>query len=229
MEDVACNFTLSYGTQYFELMYMTYNIFPFLPIKYMIKVDSNSTMPLTHATGKKPSVSHLCALFCPCVVRKATAHVGKKALNRRHQAQKGFCGIFVGITQHQKLYLVYVPSTRNITSSYDVVFDESFSSALAYGSILYSEAMARLPAVRYTPDATYSREKIGDIITFAQFEEGNISTKTCNNAESGDGSDNNELMLPLLSEEDMDVMDSGNESDHDIIPTEMLEIFCEGS
>ena len=74
-----------------------------------------------------------------------------------HQAPKGFCGIFVGIPQHQKGYLVYVPSTIKIISSYDVVFDESFSSALAYMSQPYSEAMAMCPSVTYKPCATYLR------------------------------------------------------------------------
>ena len=90
------------------------------------------------ATCKKHSLSHLRVLFCPCVVRKATAQVETKALNMRHQAQKGFRDIFVGIPEHQKLYLVYVPSTIKIILSYDVVFDESFSSALAYTSQPYS-------------------------------------------------------------------------------------------
>ena len=99
----------------------------------------------------KPSVSHLCMLFCPCVVRKSTAHVETKTLNMRHQAQKGFCGIFVGIPEHQKGYLVYVPSTRKVISSYDVVFDKRFSSALSYTSRPYSEAMAMRLAVTYTP------------------------------------------------------------------------------
>ena len=40
-------------------------------------------------------------------------------------------------------------------SSYDVVFDESVSSALANTSRPYSEAMAMRPAVMYTPCATY--------------------------------------------------------------------------
>ena len=71
-------------------------------------------------------------LFCPGAVQKATAHVRKKALNMRHQVQKGFRGIFVGIPQHQKGYIMYVPSTRKIISSYDIVFYESFSSTLAY-------------------------------------------------------------------------------------------------
>ena len=72
----------------------------------------------------------------------------------RHQAQKGFRGIFVGIPEHQKGYIVYVPSTRKIISSYDVVFDEIFSSALSYTSQPYSEAMAMRSALTYTPHGT---------------------------------------------------------------------------
>ena len=94
------------------LMYTTDHIFPVLPIKYLINEDGDPTTPFKLATGTKPSVSHLRVLFFPCVVRKSTAHVETKALNMRHQAQKGFRGIFVGIPQHQKGYLVYVPSTR---------------------------------------------------------------------------------------------------------------------
>ena len=75
-------------------------------IKYMINKDGDPTTPFKLATGKKPSVSHLRVLFCPCVVHKATSHVGTKELNMRHQTQKGFRGIFVGIPQHQNGYLV---------------------------------------------------------------------------------------------------------------------------
>ena len=123
---------------HFSFMYTTDHIFPVLPIKYMINEDGDPTTPYKLATGTKSTVSHLCVLFCPCVARKATAHVGAKALNMCHQAQNCFCVIFVGITQHQKGYIVYVPSTRKIISSYDVVFDESFSSALGYTSQPYS-------------------------------------------------------------------------------------------
>ena len=69
---------------------------------------------------------------------------------------------------------MYVPSTRKIISSYDVVFDARFSSLLAYTSQPYLEAMAMRPAVTYTLYVTSSKEKTGDIITLAQFEEGNI-------------------------------------------------------
>ena len=110
-------------------MYTTDIIFPVLPIKDMIKEDGDSTMSHKLATGTKLLVSHLRVLFFPCVVRKVTAHVETKTLNMRHKAQKRFCGIFVCIPEHKKGYLVCVPSTRKIISSFDVVFDESFSSA----------------------------------------------------------------------------------------------------
>ena len=102
------------------------HVFMVLPIKDLINEDGEPTTPFRLSTGAKPSVSHLHVLFFLCVVRKATAHTNKKALDMRHQAKKGFRGIFVGIPQHQKGYIVYVPSTRNIISSYDVVFDKSF-------------------------------------------------------------------------------------------------------
>ena len=114
---------------HFSFMYTTYHIFPVLPIKDLINEDGKPTTPFKLKICKKPSVSHLCVLFFPCVVQKYTAHVDKKALNMRHQAQKVFFGIFVGIPKQKKWYLAYVPSTRKIISSYDVVFDESFSSA----------------------------------------------------------------------------------------------------
>ena len=107
-------------------MYTTDHIIRVLPIKDLINEDGDPTTPHKLETGTKPSVSHLCVLFFPCVVRKATAHVETKTLNMRHQAKKGFRGIFVGIPQHQKGYLVYIPSTRKVILSYNVVFDESF-------------------------------------------------------------------------------------------------------
>ena len=110
----------------FSLMYTIDNIFTVIPIKDLINEDGDPTTPHKLATGTKPSVSYLRVLFCPCVVRKATAHVETKTLNMRHQSQKGFRGIFVGILEHQKGYLVYVPSTRKVIPSYDIVFDESF-------------------------------------------------------------------------------------------------------
>ena len=69
------------------------------------------------------------------------------------------------------------------------MYDECFSSALSYTSRTYFEATAMRPTAKYTPYATYSKEKIDDVITFAQFEEGNLLTETRNDTESGDEAD----------------------------------------
>ena len=109
-----------------EIMYTKDNRYLVLPIKDLINEYGDAITPQKLATGTKPSVSHLRVLFCPCVEWKATVHVEAKTLNMRHQAQKGFRGILIGIPEHQKGYLVYIPSTKKIISSYDVVFDKSF-------------------------------------------------------------------------------------------------------
>ena len=51
------------------------------------------------------------------------------------------------------------------------------------------------PAVTYIPYATSLKEQTGDVITFTQLEEGNIWTETRNDAESGDKSDNESIMM----------------------------------
>ena len=61
---------------------------------------------------------------------------------------------------------------------------------------------------------------------FAQFEEENILTKTHKDTERGDKSNIKSIMM---SEQDMDAMDSGDGSDHDLIYTEMLEDNSDGS
>ena len=131
----------------------------------------------------------------------------------------------MGITQHQKGYLVYVPYKRNIISLYDLVFDENVFSALAYMSQLYVEAMAMQPPVSYKPYATSSKEKIDNMIMFTQFEEGNLLSKSHDGTESGDKSYDSvedSTLPPLISETEMDEMLSGNESDPLNMPTDML-------
>ena len=144
----------------------------------------------------------------------------------RHQAQKGFRGIFVGTPQHQKWYLVYVPSTRKEISSYDFRFDEIFVSALSYTSRPYAEAMAMRPAVTYTPYATSSKEQTGDIITFTHFEEGNLLSETHNDTESDDKSDSKSI---TMSEKYMENIDEKEKFDDDLISTETLHDIRDGN
>ena len=52
------------------------------------------------------------------------------------------------------------------------------------------------------PVCDISEEQTGNVITFAQFEEGNILTETRNDTESGDESDSESLMM---NEQDMEI------------------------
>ena len=86
--------------------------------------------------------------------------------------------------------------------------------------------MAMCLAVTYTPHATSSKEQTSNVIMFAQFKEGNILTETSNDVESGEKSDNESIMM---SEQDMENLNSNEESDHDLISTEMLEGIRDGN
>ena len=84
--------------------------------------------------------------------------------------------------------------------------------------------MAMRPAVTYTPYATSSKEQTGDVITFAQFEEGNLLTENRNDTESGDESDNESFMM---NEQDMENLDEKEKFDDDLISTETLHDICD--
>ena len=64
--------------------------------------------------------------------------------------------------------------------------------------------MTMHPAVTYTLYVTSPKEKTGNVITFAEFEEGNILTEARNDKESSDKSDSKSLMI---SKQDMENLD----------------------
>ena len=61
-----------------------------------------------------------------------------------------------------------------------------------------------------------SNEQTGDVITFAQFEEGNLLTETLNDTESSDESDSKSLMM---NKQDMENLDKKEKYDADHIST----------
>ena len=71
-----------------------------------------------------------------------------------------------------------------------------------------------------------SKEQTGNVITFAQFEEGSLWTETCNDTESDDESDSKSIMM---SEKDMENIDEKEKFDDDLISTETLHDICDGN
>ena len=120
---------------------MNDHIFTVLKIKHMVNQDGELTIPQNWQIVLNLHYKKHMFVFCPCLVQKATAYNDTNPLNVCCHSQKGFCGIFVGILQNQKGYLVYVPSTQKLFSSHDIVFDETFLSEFTYMSRPYSEAL----------------------------------------------------------------------------------------
>ena len=84
--------------------------------------------------------------------------------------------------------------------------------------------MAMHSDVSYTAYTTSSRGKNGNITTFTRFKEGNLLSdthnllsETCDYTECGKEYDDNSTMQPLTSEEEMDMMSSGDEFDDEPI------------
>ena len=117
------------------------------------------------------SIRPTCFIISICWT-KGNCTCWNKGFKHALSSTKPNCGIFVGIPQHQKGYLVFIPSTRKIVSSYEIIFDETCSIGLAYTARPYSEALAMRLVVLYITYATSFHEQTGNIIIFGQFKEG---------------------------------------------------------
>ena len=91
-------------------------------------------------------------------------------------------------------------------------------------------------AVAYIPYSPSSRGKTGDTFMTVQFKDVGLLYETWNllsephdDPETGNKSDDNSTLPPLINEDEMDVMASGDESDSETMSTEILEDTRDGS
>jgi hypothetical protein len=64
---------------------------------------------------------------------------------------------------NQKGFLVYLPSTHRITISADVLFDESFQTAIITNWHLYRDSLALQPALSFIPNVNTSLKSTSSI------------------------------------------------------------------
>ena len=79
---------------------------------------------------------------------------------------------------------------------------------------------------------TSSYVKTVNIITFTQFKEGDLLSESHNGTKNGDESDDSDdysTLTPFISEAKIDEISSGDESDAEPMPTNMLEDIPDGS
>ena len=131
-----------------------HNLFKKLHEDYKQRWRSNNT---TQTCNRYETFSDTftCFILSMCCTEKLR-HTLRKDAKHVSPSAKRVPRHLRGYSTASKKYCVYVPSTREVISSYDVLFEESFSSALSYTSRPYSEPMAVRPAVTYTSYATSS-------------------------------------------------------------------------
>jgi hypothetical protein len=127
-------------------------VFNILPVKGLINKDGKSATPAEIFYGPKPCIGDFRVFGCPCVLKKWITHFDGKVLTK--QTERGIRGIFIGFANNQKGFLVDLLSTRRITISADVLFDESFQTAIVTNWCQYQDSLAQQPELSFIPTLT---------------------------------------------------------------------------
>jgi hypothetical protein len=106
-------------------------MFNTLSCKDLVTADDTVTTPFELFVGSKPMVSHFRVFGRPCFTKKWTTLVDCKPEDNSKGIQRGIKGIHLGFSPTQKGLLLFVPFTRKIVISGDVICDETFASAVA--------------------------------------------------------------------------------------------------
>lgn len=109
--------------------------------------------------GKCPLISRFRVFGCPAVVRHWVVH---NKTNGK-QTERGIRGIFIGFHMNQKGYLIYSPGSHQVIISDDLIFDESFSSAIATTWQQHKDSLSLQPTHSHIPDITTTLEHTGTI------------------------------------------------------------------
>ena len=135
---------------HFALMHAC-RVFTVLPVRDLHSAGRPTT-PHEPWFGNKPDLSKFRVLFCPAVYK----------IYQNNTFQRGARCIHIGFADHQAGYKLYVPSTRQIITSLDVVFDESFAKAVALNHRAFHNALSLRPAEYNEDDYHRELEEVGD-------------------------------------------------------------------
>ena len=201
----------------FALQYAC-QVFSVIPVK-TLRLHDRITTPYEIFTGQKPNINRFRVLFCPCIMKKYTAT--KKLANgksisedvKKKYAQRGFRGVFIGFDQKTNGYLAYVPVTRQIVTSKDIIFDESFASTLAEGDRPFKEAMAVRPFFDLPVPWEDITDHTGDITTMSPYRKAFDSVQSKSGQRLLNFIMNNWKQIDFSDAYDYVAMNSGDVSD----------------
>jgi transposase InsO family protein len=146
----------------FNALVYTCHIFNILPVKGLLDESGNVSTPYTLFHGEKPRINHFRVFGCPVVARKwSTPHTTSSK-----QTERGIRGIFLGFDYNQKGYVFYSPGSRQIYISGDVLFDETFGTAIATTWRMHHDSLALRPLTSSIPTMETPIEETGAIDNF---------------------------------------------------------------
>ncbi len=182
-------------------------VFNILPVGGLYDKDGQATSPHELMTGRKAMIADFRVFGCPAVAKKWKCRINGKDLEK--QTQRGIRCVFLGFPANQRGYLLYVPASREIVVSGDVLFDETFASAIATTWKPFHDSLTLRPKGSAIPDPNTLIESTGTVASVPTFDEGNEEIRL------GQTSDN--FYAPLAddddAEADLDMTDDGYQSE----------------
>jgi hypothetical protein len=185
-------------------------IFNVLPVKGLKNTAGNPATPHELFLGEQPKISHFRVFGCPVVARKWST----PQISSGKQTERGVRGIFLGMDTNQKGYIFYSPGTRQIYVSGDVIFDETFGTAIATNWQMLQDSLPLRPVTSDIPTVDSTIEHTGSIANFPVIaEEGDIINTTSKNVND----DNDNVPDLLHPDDDSSVSTSGSNIDDEMI------------
>jgi hypothetical protein len=196
-------------------------IFNVLPVRGLYDEQGNVATPYLLFLGNKPQINHFRIFGCPVVARKWSTTQSSSG----KQTERGVRGIFIGFDTNQKGYLFYSPGSRQIYISGDMLFDESFGTAIATTWQMHQDSLTLRPSQSDIPTIDATIEQTGAIDNFLSIAEEGSNSNTINKDPLDDttsSSDNNSHTSDIANTNDWDDDNDGN-----VIPNfeTMLEEF----
>lgn len=183
---------------YHALVYATY-IFNILPVRGLLDDQEIPSTPHQLFFGYKPSISNCVVFGCPTII----CWWGTTGKTEGKQTEWGIHGIFIGFAMNQKGNTVFSPASRKFLIMDDVIFDESFSAAIATTWQQHQDSLALQSVTSFIPDVTTCLECTGTV----------ADTPTFSSPQVGEWGDPNDQNMPDLC--DANDNDSDSESDDD--------------
>jgi transposase InsO family protein len=137
------------------------SVFNILPVKNLYNTEGDIASPHELFTGLKPLISNYRVFGCPVVAKRWVVSIdGRETV---HCTEKGIRGIFIGFPPNQKGHLIFLPGSRTIAVSGDVMFDETFYSAIATTWRRFADGIALQPERSALPGPNTTLENTGDL------------------------------------------------------------------